>query len=223
MPGIVDTEVPLQTIIDTAASIEFDRRRIVATSISRSQRIKTAERPTAQPWTFKITPAGAFRYNENRSILEKLYLQERVEEYEVNLANNPRLSYITNYRGDLTSEQLTGLRTTATSTTTITVDLLPAVNPYSVIFKRGDFIQPDNSRYPYTVVQDVLRGQLTTVTLNLNRPIITSENITLTNQKLRVGTDTTLKLLVVDLPSYNLVPGGLVQFSGDFRVVERVV
>jgi hypothetical protein len=38
-----------------------------------------------------------------------------------------------------------------------------------------------------------------------------------------VGTNTTLKLLVVDLPSYNLVPGGLVQFSGDFRVVERVV
>ena len=223
MPGEVDTLVPLQNIIDTATSIEFDRRRIISTSISRSQRIKTAERPTAQPWTFKITPAGAFRYNENRNVLEKLYLQERVEEYQVFLANNPRLSYINNYQGDLTSEQLTGLRTTATLTATIIVDLLPDVSLYSKVFKRGDFIQPANSRYPYTVTEDVLRGQTTTVSLPLNRPIITSENITLTNQKLRVGTETSMQLLVVDLPSYKIVPGGLVQFSGDFRVVERVV
>jgi hypothetical protein len=203
--------------------MEFDRRRIIATSISRSQRIKTAERLTAQPWTFKITPAGAFRFSDNRGVLENLYLNERVEEYQVRLANNPRLSYITAYRGDLDSGQLAGLRTTATSTASITVDLLPAVSSSTIMFRAGDFVQPTNSRYPYTVTGDVVRGSGTTVTLPLNRPIITSENIVLTNQTLVVGTDTTLRLLVVDLPSYNLVPGGLVQFSGDFRVVERVV
>ena len=213
----------LQVIIDTATSMEFDRRRIIATSISRSQRIKTAERLTAQPWTFKITPAGAFRFSDNRGVLENLYLNERVEEYQVRLANNPRLSYITAYRGDLDSGQLAGLRTTATSTASITVDLLPAVSSSTIMFRAGDFVQPTNSRYPYTVTGDVVRGSGTTVTLPLNRPIITSENIVLTNQTLLVGTDTTLRLLVVDLPSYNLVPGGLVQFSGDFRVVERVV
>jgi len=213
----------LQVIIDTATSMEFDRRRIIATSISRSQRIKTAERLTAQPWTFKITPAGAFRFSDNRGVLENLYLNERVEEYQVRLANNPRLSYITAYRGDLDSGQLAGLRTTATSTASITVDLLPAVSSSTIMFRAGDFVQPTNSRYPYTVTGDVVRGSGTTVTLPLNRPIITSENIVLTNQTLVVGTDTTLRLLVVDLPSYNLVPGGLVQFSGDFRVVERVV
>ena len=213
----------LQTIIDTATSMEFDRRRIVATSISRSQRIKTAERLTAQPWSLKITPAGAFRFSDNRGVLENLYLRERVEEYSVRLANNPRLGYITAYRGDLDSGQLAGLRTTATSTASITVDLLPTVDSATIMFRAGDFVQPANSRYPYTVTGDIVRGSGSTITLPLNRPIITSENIVLTNQTLLVGTDTTLKLLVVDLPSYNLVPGGLVQFSGDFRVVERVV
>jgi len=213
----------LQTIIDTATSMEFDRRRIVATSISRSQRIKTAERLTAQPWSLKITPAGAFRLSDNRGVLENLYLRERVEEYSVRLANNPRLGYITAYRGDLNSGQLAGLRTTATSTASITVDLLPTVDSATIMFRAGDFVQPANSRYPYTVTGDIVRGSGSTITLPLNRPIITSENIVLTNQTLLVGTDTTLKLLVVDLPSYNLVPGGLVQFSGDFRVVERVV
>jgi hypothetical protein len=213
----------LQVIIDTATSIEFDRRRIISTSISRSQRIKTAERLTAQPWSFKITPAGAFRFSDNRGVLENLYLNERVEEYQVRLANNPRLSYITDYRGELSSTQLTGLRTTATSTASITVDLLPSVSSATIVFRSGDFVQPANSRYPYTVTGDVLRGTGTTVTLPLNRPIITSENIVLTNQSLRVGTDTTMRLLVVDLPSYKIVPGGLVQFSSDFRVAERVV
>jgi hypothetical protein len=203
--------------------MEFDRRRIVATSISRSQRIKTAERLTAQPWSLKITPAGAFRFSDNRGVLENLYLRERVEEYSVRLANNPRLGYITAYRGDLNSGQLAGLRTTATSTASITVDLLPTVDSATIMFRAGDFVQPANSRYPYTVTGDIVRGSGSTITLPLNRPIITSENIVLTNQTLLVGTDTTLKLLVVDLPSYNLVPGGLVQFSGDFRVVERVV
>ena len=217
----------LQVIIDTANSIEFDRRRIVATSISRSQRIKTAERLTAQPWTFKITPAGAFKYAENRGVLEVLYLNERVTEYTVRLANNPKLAYITQYRGELSSGQLAALLTTATSTASITIDTLPAIgDPITTatyIFRAGDFIQPANSRYPYTVTGDVQRGSGSTVTLPLNRAIITSENTTITNQSLVVGTDTTMRLLVVDLPSYNIVPGGLVQFSGDFRVAERVV
>jgi hypothetical protein len=213
----------LQTIIDTATSMEFDRRRIIATTISRSQRIKTAERLTAQPWSLKITPAGAFRFSDNRGVLENLYLKERVEEYSVRLANNPRLGYITAYRGDLDSGQLAGLRISAVSTASFTVNTLPTVDSSTVMFRAGDFVQPANSRYPYTVTGDVTRGTGSTITLSLNRPVITSENITLTSQALNIGTDTTLRLLVVDLPSYNLVPGGLVQFSGDFRVVERVV
>ena len=39
----------LQTIIDSCVNLEFDRRRIVASSVSRSQRIRTAERMAAQP------------------------------------------------------------------------------------------------------------------------------------------------------------------------------
>jgi hypothetical protein len=91
------------------------------------------------------------------------------------------------------------------------------------LFKAGDFVQPANSRYPYTVTSDVQRGMGTTALLPLNRAIITSENTTITNQTLLVGTQTTMRLLVVELPSYNLVPGGIVQFSGDFRVVEKVI
>ena len=81
-----------QTIIDSAAQIEFDRRRIIGQSVSRSQRVKTAERAAAQPWTLSVTPKGRFKFSDNRNLLESITVYDRATECQVNLANNPNLS-----------------------------------------------------------------------------------------------------------------------------------
>ena len=212
----------IQTIIDSASGLEFDRRRIISQSISRSQRIKTAERATSQPWTFTITPAARFNYTANRGTLESIYYADRNIETQVNLANNPGLTWLTAYQGELDSEQLPTLAITATNTTSFVVWVVNTASVGAKIFRAGDFIQPVNSRYPYTVTADVVKGAGTTVVVPLHRPVITSEATTLTGAIL-VGTSVTFRVVVVDLPNYQIVNKDQVQFSDDFRVVEKVI
>lgn len=329
----------LQTIIDKAQTIEIDRRRMVGQTISRSQRIKTSERSTAQPWKFKITPPGMLRWEDSRSIVELIDFNDRVNEYTIKLSNTAGMNFITEYRGELNSTELSALTIQNASTASITITTLPDIGSTStsrtytmtalsfseannatytralstsrndflittaehnqhfndikvgdtvsaatyitggqtitaitrdyfilagvsytrivmsavanansdiaftnngenisvassfetyissstVVFNVGDFIQPANSRYPYTVTQPVLRGVNTTTSVTLNREIITSEGITISGQTLKTANNCTWQVLVSGLPTYQLVPGKNVQYTGDFELIEKVI
>jgi hypothetical protein len=213
----------IQNIIDKAQQIEIDRRRIVAQTISRSQRIKTSERSTAQPWRFKVTPPGALKYADSRGILEVIDLGDRVTEYEISLSNTTGMQYITEYRGSLTTGQRNSLTIDTVSTNTITITNLPSVSSSTVMFAVGDYIQPSNSRYPYTVTATCLRGLNTTTTVVVHRNIITSEGITLAGQGLDIGNSVTWRVVVSGLPSYQLIPNRLVQYTGDFELIEKII
>lgn len=224
----------IQTIIDKAQQIEIDRRRIVGQTISRSQRIKTQERSTAQPWKFKITPPGALRYADSRGILEVIDLGDRVSEYEISLSNVTGMQYITEYQGELNASQAGSFTIASTGTSSLVITSLPSigstttntstfVSSTTVILKKGDFIQPSNSRYPYTVAADVVRGSNTTTSVSLNRSIITSEGVNLVGQTLTVGNSCTWRVVVSGLPTYQLIPGKLVQYTGDFELIEKII
>jgi hypothetical protein len=329
----------LQTIIDKAQVIEIDRRRVVGQTISRSQRIKTAERATAQPWKFTVTPPAYLKWADSRGVIEVIDQGDRVEEYEISLSNTAGMNYITEYRGDLNSTQTSALTIQTASTASMTITGLPDIastitsrtyvmtavsfaattnatynraisssrndilittasfdaNFYSirpgdtllaltyifngqtiasvtrnyinilgvsytrivlssapdnssptsatdgeqnisvsstfetyvssstVVFNTGDIIQPANSRYPYTVTQPVVRGVNTTTNVSLNRNVITSEGVTLSGQALSVGNDCTWRVVVSGLPTYQLTPMQLVQYTGNFELIERIV
>jgi hypothetical protein len=213
----------IQTIIDRAQQIEIDRRRMVAQTISRSQRIKTAERSTSQPWKFKITPPGALTWTDNRGVIEVIDLNDRVNEYTISLNNNSKMNYITAYQGMLTQALLNGMTIQAVTTSSLVLTGLPSVGATTTLFKAGDYIQPANSRYPYTITSDVLRGSNTTTSVLLHRPVILSENITLTGQGVKVGNSCTWQVIVSGLPSYTLIPGKRVQYTGDFELVEKII
>lgn len=213
----------IQNIIDKAQQIEIDRRKIISQSISRSQRIKTAERSTAQPWKFKITPPGMLPWTASRGFIEVIDFNDRNTEYTISLNNNAGMNYITGYLGGITQGQLSSLTIQAVGTSTMTITDLPSVSSSTVVFARGDLIQPNNSRYPYTVVNTVLRGLTTTTSVTLNRPIISSEGISLIGQGLKVGNSCTWRVLVTGLPTYQLVPMQRVQYTGDFELVEKII
>ena len=213
----------LQTIIDNASKIEIDRRRVVGQSVSRSQRLRTAERTSAQPWMMSITPKPVWTYSTNRELIEGITYLDRSRESIVNLANNPNLSYLTAYQGDMTAGDIGGLRVTATSTATITLDVLPAISSTAYLFRSGDFVQPRYSRYPYVVVDSVQRGSGSTVVLNLNRPIITSENLTLTGSGIFVGNSCTWRMVVGSLPIIQMNIRDRFEWSGDFKLMEKVI
>ena len=213
----------IQTIIDSASKIEIDRRRTVGQSVSRSQRLRTAERTSAQPWMMSITPKPAWIYSTSRELIEGITYLDRSRESIVNLANNPNLAYLTAYQGEMIPGDIGALRVTATTTATITLDVLPSLSSTAYLFRSGDFIQPRYSRYPYTVVDNVQRGSGSTVVLNLNRPIITSENLTLTGSGVLVGNSCTWRMVVGSLPIIQMTIRDRFEWSGDFKLMEKVI
>lgn len=213
----------IQTIINKAQQIEIDRRRMVGQSISRSQRIKTAERSTAQPWKFKVTPPAQLPWTTSRGVIEVIDLNDRVNEYTISLNANSGMNYITAYQGSLTQSQLNALTISTSTTATLVLTTLPSVSTSTVMFKAGDLIQPENSRYPYSVTETVLRGSNTTTSVILHRPIITSENINLVGQGVAVGNSATWRVIVTGLPTYALIPMKQVQYTGDFELVEKII
>jgi hypothetical protein len=213
----------IQNIIDKAQQIEIDRRRMVGQTISRSQRIKTSERSTAQPWKFKITPPGMLPWTASRGFIEVIDFNDRATEYEISLNNNAGMNYITSYMGEITQSQLNSLTIFSTGTSTITITGMPTTSTSTVIFARGDLIQPANSRYPYTVANTVIRGSSTTTSVTLHRPIISSEGINLVGQGLAVGNSCTWQVIITGLPTYQLVPMQRVQYTGDFELIEKII
>lgn len=217
----------IQTIIDKAQQIEIDRRRVVSQTMSRSQRLKTAERSTAQPWKFKVTPPGALPWATSRGIIEEIVSNDRVTETQVNLSNSQGTRYITAYQGQFSQVQLNALTISTSTTSTLVITNLPAVagtmTSTTVVFAKGDIIQPANSRYPYAVTDNVLRGTGSTTTATLHRPIITSEGLYLPNMAVNVGNSCTWRVVVGGLPTYTLIPGQLVQYTGDFELIEKVI
>jgi len=213
----------IQSIINNAQQIEIDRRRMVGQTMSRSQRLKTAERSTSQPWKFKVSPPAQLPWTEGRVIAETIELGDRVSEYEISLNGNTGMNYITAYQGSMTTVQRAALTISSTGTSTLTLTTLPSVTSSTVLFAVGDFIQPANSRYPYTVTAAVLRGSNTTTSVTLNRPIITSEGINLIGQGVRVGNSCTWRVVVATMPTYSLIYGQQMQYNGDFELVEKVI
>lgn len=222
----------LQNIINGAQQIEIDRRKMAAQTISRSQRIKTAERATAQPWRFNVTPPAGLNWAASRGFIEVIDYNDRVTEYEISLNGSAGMNYITAYQGGLTTAQLNASTATAYTTSTITIGNLPAVGAAgskgtittsTVVFAAGDLIQPENSRYPYSVLNTVYRGSTSSVIVNLNRAIITSENIDITNYGIKVGNSVTWRVVVAGIPTYTLVPNQRVQYNGTFDLVEKII
>jgi hypothetical protein len=224
----------IQNIIDKAQQLEIDRRRMVGQTISRSQRIKTSERNTVQPWKFKVTPPASLDWASSRGFMEVIDLNDRVNEYTISLNNNPGMNYITAYQGGLRQSQLDALTISSTGTSTIVLTGLPNigttttntttfVSSLTVLLAKGDFIQPANSRYPYTVTADVLRGSNTTTSVSLNRSILTSEGVNLVGQAVKIGNACTWRVIVTGMPTYTLIPMRRVQYTGDFELVEKVI
>lgn len=213
----------IQNIINKCQQLEIDRRRMVGQSISRSQRIKTAERSTSQPWKFKVTPPGQLPWTASRGFIEVIDLNDRVDEYEISLNAVSGMNYITAYQGSLTQVQLDALTISTSTTATLVLTTLPSVSSSTILFKAGDIIQPENSRYPYTVTAQVLRGTNTTTSVTLHRAIITSEGINLVGQGVLVGNSATWRVIVTALPTYALTPMRNVQYTGDFELVEKII
>lgn len=213
----------IQSIINQATGIAISKKPVVAQSFSRSQQLKTAQRGP-RIWSFAVTMHNGLRYSENRGLLEELDRVDRLLESEISLSDSAGMAYIMRYQGNLNSTQLNALQISdwATGSTTFTLTTLPAVSSTTVLFRAGDYIQPTDSRYPYTVTGDVVRGEGTTVQVPVNRGRVNEVGYDPVGKTLHVGTDVTWRVVATQVPTYTLEAGDLVSWSGQFVLVEAI-
>jgi hypothetical protein len=233
--------------------------------VTRSGRIRTAERTSLTPYQLTITPPTYSRYEDVRDVIEGITLTDRNTRAFVQLSNTTNMNYITEYRGELNSTQVNNLRVASTGTTATifgnaafdtsevlgyttstnfdyvdlggipnigaqTVNTTTFVTTATAIFKAGDYIQlrtngngTVNWGLMRTIPLDVLRGSGTTVRVPVQRPWI---NIAIRPDTrggdIYVGTEVRMPVLITNLPSFKLLPGRIVEWTGDFELVEDI-
>ena len=212
-----------QSIVDIQQSMTVSNRRMIGQQSTRSGQLFIAQYLTTVPWVFTITPHQYLYYPQVRDIIQTIDNLDRQNVDTITFASD-NLKWFTAYQGDLTPTQynaLTIASAPATNSQVITVGNLPSVSSTAFVFKQGDFIQIGN--YVYKVATTVTRGSGSTITVQLNRPIIGTVGIgTLT----AVGNNVVFTVVAQECPTYTLNPmtdGAFVKWDGNFVFREYIV
>lgn len=221
----------IQTIIDSARTIEFARGALVVSTMSRSGRLLTATRNWAKPWVFTVTPRSFFKYDEIRSDIETILHYDKNSTWTIKLSNNPNLTWMTEFKG---SAQLgsSGYRVSAATNFASSIITLTSGANYTLpagtlLFKAGDFIQPYGHNYPYVVTEDVVQpsgitSSASTITVPLNRGLLPQSAYDMTGHLLLTNQDLTWQVKVTQLPNVQFVYNNMIQFSDKFELTEYI-
>ena len=118
----------LNTILSISESVSIDDRRFVGQSISRNQRITTAEVLTVVPFIFDMKPMNYLLYSQNRDLLSSLRINDRSLEQYLNFGTTGWKNYI-KYRGDMTSGQVATCQwQTSSANKTLVLGSLPSMS-----------------------------------------------------------------------------------------------
>jgi hypothetical protein len=202
----------LQTIINNCESMTINRRKVVGLQITRNEIPRVTVTPTRQPWKFTLSMPRNLTYYNNRDLLEALDTMDRVSPEIVTFSDNACLSWIFRYQGQLGINQLNGMSVQSFNGNQLILQNLPTTNSNTVIFEPNDLIQLGNYPYPFTSTTRVTRGAGSTVTVTTNRPNILSVNVT--GLGITVGNDCNFYVFCPNMPTYKLIPGGVVRVNG---------
>lgn len=220
----------IQTLINNATSISMSKNKVSGQTISRGGWLKTSQFYSTMPWTISLTMSPGIRYTDVgiRDFLSDLDQTgiETTESVEIG-ASNPGLSWINSYQGNLSQANLdlitidNSMASPTGSVFTLNVSAV-SVDAGTLMFKKGDFIQPDTGyKYPYMVTENVYRGAGSTVGVPVHRPIIDQAGYTFGASKgILVGTAVTWQVRLLSLPTYTLTPDRLIEWGGDIVLME---
>lgn len=225
----------LQTIINACDAISIDRRKVVGIQFTRNEEPRTTQTPTLNPWKFTIGVPNSFRYNEARGLIEALDHLDRITPEIISFGANPRANWIFRYQGSMSTNQINNITVNSYTGTTLVLANLPAVPASRVLFEPNDLIQigeVDEHPFPFTSVNQVLRGTGSTVTVETSRPNIISTSTV--GSGIIVGANCQFKVFSPNMPTYKLYPGGYkkinnnvvnnayIEWSDDFVFYEYV-
>jgi len=223
------TTTCLQTIVNSAETISINRRRQVGVQYSKSQIANVTEIISRLPWQLGVKVSTYFDYAQpaTRELIEQLdYLDRRYTEV-ISFANNANLSWMFAYRGDLTLQQLSQLKVSSFTGTSLTLTNLQGFTAGKYLVRQGDFLQINNFPFPFTSISDV---QITgsdlannSITITTHRPNFIDVNNGIINETLNWGNRVQFQVFCNNTPTYTFVPAGstaAIMFSGDFQLYE---
>jgi len=223
----------LQSIIDSAQTIEFARGALAATTMSRSGRLITSARNWVKPWQFTIVAKPIWRFADSRTIIETIISYDRITEHTISLANNANMAWMVQKQGQgVTGSTGFVIDNTTNLNSSILVLRLGTANightAGTTILKAGDIIQPLGHRYPYVVSSDVLMpsgavNSATKVSVILNRTILPETGYIFPDKTLVSGTGCTWRVKVTKLPQVKYMAKDFVEFTSEFEAVEVVL
>lgn len=222
----------LQNIINGANGLTIDRRKVVGIQFTRNEIPRVSQTPTKNPWKFTLELPSNLRYSEARALLEALDRLDRITPEVITFSNNPAFSWMFRYQGVMNAGQINTLTINSYIGDQLILSGLPTLAPTAVMFEPNDLIQVDTFPYPFTVVNQVLRGSSSTVTITTSRPNIISTSVT--GYGITVGNDCQFNMFCPNMPTYKLYVGGatksgntvtnnaLIEWSDSFQLYEFV-
>jgi hypothetical protein len=227
----------LTTILSISETVGINDQRFVGQSVSRNQKISTAEVLTVVPFLFEMKPMNYLLYSESRGILNSLRIPDKALEQYLSFSETGWINYIA-YQGDMTSGQIsTSQWQTASTNKILVLGNLPAnvdMPSGKYIVKIGDFCQV--GRYAYIATSNVLRGSGSTVNIPVHRslltPVLSPINAVLGQYGTTVSmggntyTGTTFPVILREYPTYTLMPmtdDSFISWNGGFKAMESVL
>jgi len=196
----------LQTIVNNASGITFNRRKMVGIQYTRNEIPRVSETPTTNPWRITLEMPTNLKYQSNRALLESIDALDRRLPDTITFANNPRMNWIFRYQGAAGVSQLNNVFVSTFVGNQLTLQNIPVMNSTNVLFAANDLIQIGTNPFPFTVVNTVLRGTGSTVTVTTHRPNILTNPVA--GLGITVGAACSFRMFCPNMPTYRLVPGG---------------
>jgi hypothetical protein len=211
----------LQTIINKAEAIEFNRRKVVGIQYSRNEIAFRNETVTKNPWRLNVKFPAYLPYASNRDLTEALDTLDRRLSETVTFAN---ISWMFAYQGAMSTGQRSNITITSFQGNQLVLGNVFAIDNNNtadkLLFKAGDIIQVVGRPYPFTVTEDVARGNDASVTVTTHRPNFISTSVV--GLSLNYGNDVQFKLFCPNMPTYSIIPGRYIVFNDSFQLYEDV-
>ena len=216
----------LQTIIDNASSITIDKRKVTSSVLTRSGVLRTTAFLGHQPYFFTVNFSASLKYSTNRDLLEDLDALDRVNEETIDIGTtNTKLNYITRYQGNMTNASISTITVNSVADFGNLYLNCSGVSAGSgFLFKKGDFIQPKGNtnvyRYTYQVTSDVAYSTSSNVAIPVHRRLFEQPGQTFIGGGIKVGSQVTWPVKMLQKPNYTILPYDRVVFDGEFQLVE---
>ena len=194
----------LQTIIDSCSGLVINRRNVVGIQLTRNEIPRVSKTPTLNPWKMTLDIAKGFPYNEARALMEAIDTLDRTNPETITFANNPNFSWMFRYQGQMSIAQQNTLNIVSFTGDQMVLGNLPNTSANRILFQPNDLIQVRGYPFPFTVVNQVLRGTGSTVTVTTHRPNILG---TVNGIGIVIGNQCQFKMFCPNMPTYKLNVG----------------